>query len=267
MAYSDATVVAATELTERMRRITLGIADPGALAVDPGADSAVGVYLTGAVGRHYSVRHHRPADAEIDIDVVLHVRGPGTAWALEARAGDRVGLDHARSWYRPPPATDWQLLVTDLSGLPATARIIEQLSGGLPVTALVEVAAEEDLAYLPAHPDVTVVPSLGSGNGSAPSRLAHLVREFATPDGSGYCWFGGEAAESRAVRKHFRAAGWTVDQLDVTGYWRLGSEEWDARYALVADEVVAVYTRALAEGKGAKVADAEFDAALERVGL
>ena len=34
------------------------------------------------------------------------------------------------------PTTDWQLPVTDLSGLPATARIIEELPRGVPVTAV-----------------------------------------------------------------------------------------------------------------------------------
>jgi hypothetical protein len=94
-----------------------------------------------------------------------------------------------------------------------------------------------------------------------------MVRTWRCPDGMGYCWFGGEAAESRAVRKHFRERGWSVDQLDVTGYWRSGSEAWDARFARFGDQAVAVYSRALADGKGAKVAAEEFDEALERAGL
>ena len=36
---------------------------------------------------------------------------------------------------------------------------------------------------------------------------------------------------------------------------------------IVEDEVLAVYERALAEGKGDKVASEEFDEALEEVGL
>ena len=69
------------------------------------------------------------------------------------------------------------------------------------------------------------------------------------------------------MRKHFRGQGWTVDQLDITGYWRFDSETWDAQYALIANEVEAVYARALADGKGDKVADEEYDEALERAGL
>lgn len=290
--FSYASVVDTKQLSPRLRRITLRVDDPEALDVQPTGDSAVGVYFpivgpdgeltpplvvtgpdgtryvdteSGGEGRNYSVRRH---DGDrIDLDVILHARGAGTTWASAAAPGDRVGLDHARSWYRPEPTTDWQLLTTDLSGLPATARIIEELPGGVPVTVIVEVAERADLAYLPSRPDVTVVTSIGTGNGHAPSELARLVREFTLPDGRGYCWFAGEAAESRTVRKHFRGLGWTVEQLDITGYWRFDSEKWDAKYALVADEIEAVYVQALVDGKGNKVADEEYDEALERAGL
>ncbi len=272
MSFSGAVVVETAQLSPRMRRITLQVDDPAALAVEPSGDSAVGVYFDAtslADGRNYSVRHHRthPDGDRIDLDVILHVRGPGTTWASTTRPGDRVGLDHARSWYRPESDSDWVLLVADLSGLPATARIIDELPRGRPVTAIVEVADRADLDYLPGHPEVTVVPSIGTGNGHSASQLADLVREAALPQGRGYCWFAGEAAESRTVRKYFRGQGWTVDQLDVTGYWRFDSETWDARYALVSDDVEAVYAQALADGKGGKVADEEFDEALERAGL
>jgi NADPH-dependent ferric siderophore reductase len=292
MSFSYATVIETIQLTPRLRRIGLQVDDPELLGVKPGGDSAVGVYFpivgpdgertapptvtgadggryvdpeSGSEGRNYTVRAH---DGDrIDLDVILHARGPGTAWASSARPGDRVGLDHARSWHRPEPTSDWQLLVTDLSGLPAAARIISELPGGVPVTVVVEVADLEDLEYLPTHPDVTVVSSVGTGNGHAPSQLARLVRELTLPDGRGYCWFAAEAAESRAVRKYFRGNGWTVEQLDVTGYWRFDSETWDAKFALVQDDVVAVWERALADGKGERVADEEFDEALERAGL
>lgn len=94
-----------------------------------------------------------------------------------------------------------------------------------------------------------------------------MVRDLTLPDGRGYCWFAGEAGESRAVRKYLRGLGWTIDQYDITGYWRSDSETWDARFAEFQDDVLAVYTRALADGKGDKAALEEFDEACERIGL
>jgi NADPH-dependent ferric siderophore reductase len=272
MSFSSATVIATTRLSDRFRRVTLLVDDAAALALPRAGDCAVGVYFgfdASGPGRNYSVRNQvaRPEGDLIDLDIVDHGAGPGVQWARTAVPGDRVGLDHARCWYAPASSTDWQILVADLAGLPPLARIIEELPTGVPVTVLVEVLTDTDLDYLPDRTDVRVLSSVGTGNGVAPSRLAEMVRETHQPPGRGYCWFAGEAAQSRAVRKHLRAGGWTLDQFDISGYWRFGSEDWDAKFARVQDELVAVYERALAAGKGDKAASEEFDDALERAGL
>jgi len=267
MGFTSASVIETLALSPRLRRISLRVDDPETLAIPSDSDSAVGVYFDPTApqeGRTYSVRHH---DGDrIDLDIVLHTGGRGSSWAQTVSVGERVGLDHSRAWYRPPPGIAWQLLVTDLAGLPATARIVEEMSPAVATTVIVEAIDHHDLDYLPVRPGVTVVPSLGTGNGLAPSRLADLAREVGLP-ARGYCWFGGEAAASREVRKYLRGQGWTVDRYDITGYWRFDSETWDAKFALVSDEVVRVYQRAIAAGKGDKVASEEFDDALERHGL
>lgn len=278
MAFSSARIVDTTALRPRFRRLQLCVEDPAALGVATAPDSAVGIYFPGpdgsvdtSEGRNYSVR--RQDGAVLTVDVVLHAHGPGTSWATSAQVGDDVGLDHARSWYRPPADTDRQLLIADLSGLPAAARIIEELPPDAAATLIVEVADAGDLDYLPRHPGVAVTALTGSGNGRAPSGLAAAVVESTAAQRAtassehAYCWFAGEAAESRTVRKHLRGLGWTLDRYDVTGYWRQDSEAWDARFAEIGEDVLAVYERALGDGKGDKLAFEEFDDACERIGL
>jgi NADPH-dependent ferric siderophore reductase len=291
MTFARATVTDVSALSARLRRIVLDVPDLARLGLPTVADAAVGIYFPAAdqhsapdmecvdgvwdyhdpesapEGRNYSVRFHDAEAGRLTVDVVLHATGPGTEWARRATPGDVVGLSHARSWYRPEPAAEWQLLVADLAGLPALARIISESSRDTDIVAIVEVRDDADLAYLPAHPNVTLVAAVGSGNGRPGSKLAELVVQQALPPRRGYCWFAGEAAESRTVRKRLRGLGWTTEQFDVVGYWRHDSEAWDRRFAEVADEVVAVYEQALADGKGDKVASEEFDEALERVGL
>ncbi|GAA2774944.1 siderophore-interacting protein [Mycolicibacterium pallens] len=267
MSFSPATVIETIPLSPWLRRVSLRIEDPGALALAPGADAAVGVYFDAQSpdeGRTYSVRRHD--GDEIDLDVALHPGGPGSRWAQTATPGDRVGLNYARAWYRPPPETMWQLLVADLAGLPAAARIMAETPVAVATTVVVEVVDHRDLDYLPVRPGVTLVPTLGTGNGVVPSRLVDLVGQIDLP-AEGYCWFAGEAGASRAVRKYLRGHGWTVDQYDVAGYWRMDSTDWDAKFAAVGDELFGIYQRAIADGKGDRVALEEFEDALEEAGL
>ena len=132
------------------------VADVARLDLPGGADEAIGIYLpgegTGAPERrNYSVRLRGPDPAQVTCDVVLHERGAFSDWARRVKAGDRVALDHARSWYRPEPTTHWQLLVADLSGLPALPRILDELPGTAAAAVIVEGADEADLRYLPGY--------------------------------------------------------------------------------------------------------------------
>lgn len=271
-------VTAVSDIGSRIRRVVFEVADVDALGLPDAGDAALGIYFPEPAqpgppdmegdpeGRNYSVR--RRDDREVTCDFVLHERGLATAWVRHAAPGQRVELDHARSWYRPEPTSAWQLLVADLSGLPALARILEELPPGTEAAAIVEVADRDDLNYLPARPDIPVVVSVGTGNGHAPSALPELVRAHAHPDGRGYCWFAGEAQATRVVRKYLRSEyGWVADQYDIVGYWRFDSETWDRRYEAVSVEVEAIYEQALADGKSEKIAAEEYDLALERAGL
>lgn len=271
-------VTAVSDIGPRIRRVVFDVADVDALALPEAGDAALGIYFPEPAqpgppdmdgdpeGRNYSVR--RRDGREVTCDFVLHERGLATAWVRQASPGQRVQLDHARSWYRPEPDSAWQLLVADLSGLPALARILEELPPGRDAAAIVEVAERSDLSYLPVRPDIPVVVSIGTGNGHAPSQLPALVRAHTHPAGRGYCWFAGEAQATRVVRKYLRGEyGWVADQYDIVGYWRFDSETWDRRYEAVSVEVEAIYEQALADGKSEKIAAEEYDLALERAGL
>lgn len=271
-------VTAVSDIGPRIRQVVFEVADIEALELPEAGDAALGIYFPppghpgppdmqdDPEGRNYSVR--RRAGHHVTCDFILHERGLATAWVRHAAVGQRVELDHARSWYRPEPSSSWQLLIADLSGLPALARILEELPPGTDAAVIVEVADRSDLSYLPVRPDIPVVVSIGSGNGHAPSKLPELVRAHSHTDGRGYCWFAGEAQATRVVRKYLRSEyDWVADQYDIVGYWRFDSETWDRRYEAVSVEVEAIYERALADGKSEKIAAEEYDLALERAGL
>jgi len=290
MTWSYGTVIDIERLSPRMTRIWLHLTDPERITMPDCGDDAVGLYFPadnsevpppmelrdgvwgyhdpGAAppGRNYTVRRYDAENATAVIDFVVHGNGVATTWLRNAVRGNMIAVSHARSWYRPGTAP-WQVLAADLTGLPALARIIEDLPDAVSATAVAEVSGKEDLDYLPVRENVSVVSCIG-GNGEAPSGLADLIAAQPFPQGDGYLWFAGEAAQSRSVRKWLRAEhGWTSQRFDIVGYWRQGSEEWDRRFAEVGPQMLAIYREALAAGKSQKVALEEYDEALERVGL
>jgi NADPH-dependent ferric siderophore reductase len=256
-----ASVVESRYLNRHFVRVTLEVPDIGRLDLPTEPDTAVGIYFgTGdsAPGRTYTVRRDRRQDARLVVDILVHGDGLGTAWARRVAAGDEVALAHANSWYRPPSATAWQLLVADMAGLPALARILEE-PPAIPTTVVVD--ALDDLDYVPHWHDVAVVPARDGA-------VARTAMAHTSAGGGGYCWFAGEASDARAVRKHLRRELlWESDQLDVMGYWRRDSVDWDSRFALVGIDLYSVYTQAINNGKSPKDAMEAFDEALEQAGL
>lgn len=269
-----AQVQAVRTLGPNMVRIILGGGDLARYVPIGVPDEAVALWFPGPdpdgepIGRNYSVRAFDVARAEMTIDFVVHDGGVAARWAVQAAPGDQVDLSRPRSWYRPSPDTRWHLLVADLAGLPALARILEERDPAVPAHVIVEVLDERELAMLPAAPGVTVQACTGTGNGAAPSVLSARVRAHPLPAGPGYAWFAGEAGEARQVRKFLRTDhGWTRDRVDAIGYWRVDSERWTARYERVQEEMIAVYQGALDAGNSEKEASELYDDALEQAGL
>ncbi|MHC3004675.1 siderophore-interacting protein [Gordonia sp. GN26] len=289
MGYSRARVREVDDLTPNLRRLTFDVADLPGLGLPDVSDEAVGIYFPYESqrstpdmgcrdgvwayydidpppdGRNYSIRAADPDAGTVVVDFVIHAAGPATTWAQRTEPGHEVVMTHARSWFAPPAGADRLVLAADLAGLPALARIIEDLPVVDGVTVVVEVPSPTDLAYLPERKVETI--TLIGGNGRTPSRLAETVAALDLTD-AGYCWFAGEASESRAVRKHLRSElRWGRESYDVIGYWRQDSERWTQAYSERSTELFAVYRQALADGKTEKEASEEFDEALERVGL
>lgn len=218
--------------------------------------------------RSYTVREWDGRRHEVTIDFVAHPGGVAGPWAMAAEPGQLVYLTEAVGWYDPPADAEWELLVADMTALPALGRIVAQLPAGRRAFVIVETLEPEDLQPLPSAGLVEVHWLFGSGNGRTLSRLNDAVRSFDAPAGQGYVWFAGEAAESRAVRKHLRRdLGWPSETYEILGYWRVRSEEWLRRYEQVGPQLEHVYTEAVAEGQTSAVALELYDDALEEAGL
>ena len=251
MAHHRVEVTASHRISPQMVRITLGgpsLAD----FVDDGPDQRCKVFLprpgqtvpilpsgsdwyqvwrdqpaaVRAVMRTYTVRRSRPELGEIDIDFVLHDEaGPASAWAAQARVGDRVGLFGPRAEYVAPVGADEQLLIGDATALPAIAAIVEALPMTARARVLIEVDGPAEELTLSGCSEVKV--HWVHLDGAAPGRRPLLLEALrATPFVSSRtsAWIAGEAAMVRSVRRHLVCErGLSASDVQFMGYWRLGS--------------------------------------------
>lgn len=224
--------------------------------------------------RNYTVRDWEAASATVDglprltVDFALHEGGVASDWSQQAAIGDRLYLAAGNSWYRPPADCRWQVLVADMTGLPALTRILEGLPDDVVAHVVVELADAEDTPEVAHRPNVLWEAWYGSGHGVAPSALPDAVRRLRPGGGPGYLWAATEAGTARRLRKHGRDA-WELERgrHHVVGYWRADEADWLARYAAVQDDVLATRSAAIEAGRTADEVDEIFEDALEQVGL
>ena len=268
-----ATVIGRRQLSPHLVTVTLGdlgdfpttgvpdeyvrllIPEAGAELVLPEIDEATWTitYPEGAdelTHRVYTISDHRVVDGEVqvDIDVALHERGIGSDWARDCVVGSRVGVLEPRGLYAAPDDVEWQLLVADITGVPALGRILRGLLPGQRAEAVVVLTDADDEIPLPSAGDVTVQWQVVEHEADINEALTAAVVDRELPTGEGrYVWLAGEARASRAVRRHLRRElGWPQSDFYTCGYWQVNAETWNARYEEVAERVIAEAERAQA---------------------
>ncbi|RZU33363.1 siderophore-interacting protein [Blastococcus saxobsidens] len=238
------TVVAVTDVTPSVRRVTLSGEPTAVAAAGPTVNLLVPrvedpdpewphiqrdgriVWPQGSHGvalRSYTARRQDPAAGEVDIDFVLHGDGPAAAWAAAARPGARLAVAGAASLAERPAR--WMLLAGDETALPAISRLLAAAAPETVGVAFLEVAGPEEEQQL-AAPAGIELHWLHRGP-TAPGHSTLLVDAVAAldrPQGDDlFAWVGAESATVRAIRADLRARwGLGRAQHHAIGYWRLG---------------------------------------------
>lgn len=242
--FREAVVRSAHDITPAMRRVVVACDDPShfetgglhvRLLIPPagrapvwpkvGPDSRV-IWPEGEdelARRVYTIRAIDHARKELTIDVVLHDDSPGSVWARNAKAGDRVGLLGPGGGDVIP--ADWYLLCGDETALPAIARIAAALPATARASVVIEVAdrSEEQEISSDAALEVTWLHRNGQPAGST-ELLPDAVRAIALPEsGEPFVFAGCEQAAARAIRRHLRAERKLPKERHlVAAYWRRG---------------------------------------------
>lgn len=192
--------------------------------------------------RVYTISDHRVVDGQVqlDLDIALHDEGVGSEWARTCRPGDRVGLIEPHGLYAAPADVSWQLLVADITGLPAVARILRGLAPGQLAEVVIVLTDADDEIPLPSAADTAITWQVVERDTDIGDALAAAVTSRELPADDRYVWLAGEARASRAVRRHLRRGlSWPQADFYTCGYWQIEAEKWNARYEEVQAEVEA----------------------------
>ncbi|MNF33451.1 NADPH-dependent ferric-chelate reductase [compost metagenome] len=236
-------VLRVTDLTPRMRRITLGgseLAGFTSLGCDDHikllfarTPEEVAALQNGASGansdgdsakpamRDYTPRRVDLTAGELDIDFVLHGDGPASTWATCAQPGQDLYIAGPRSSMIVPHIFDSYWLIGDETALPAIARRLEELPAGCTVQVVVEVEdlGEHQALHSAAQVQVTWVHR-------HERNVLDVVAQLQCPEGQLYAWIATEAALSRKLRRVLLDThGLLESQVKAAGYWRLDEHD------------------------------------------
>jgi NADPH-dependent ferric siderophore reductase len=174
------------------------------------------------VPRRYTVRRWDTHERRLTIDFVVHGdTGVAGRWAQHARAGDRLQLrGRAAGGYVPGAQAECHLMVGDESALPAIAASLERLPAGARavVVGLVEAPGDELELDTPGELELTWLHRNGAVDDEL---LARTVADLQLPGRGTHAFVHGEAAETRAVRRHLLAdRAISAEALSCSPYWR-----------------------------------------------
>jgi NADPH-dependent ferric siderophore reductase len=168
-------------------------------------------------GAYYTVRHHRPALGEVDLDVFVHAgRDTVSEWAAGTPVGDAVAIWGPREIYRPPADAGCLLLLGDETAVPAVAGILATLPAAFPVRVLLEVEDAGEEQPLPSGADVEL-----TWLHRDETTLARAVEALEQPPPDGYVWGAGRKDEMNRIRRHLlRDRSLAPERVDVVNYWK-----------------------------------------------
>lgn len=245
--FRKMTVVDVLDLTPRMRRIRLAGEDlgrfgkfqgmhirilfPTKTAPDPVWPSlgANGLPVWPSddrrpVARVYTIRALDLDAGYMDVDFLIHEgESVGSAWAVQARAGHKIGIMGPVG--RPVRPAEWYVLGADETGLPAVGRLLETLPSQTRGIAFVEIADKAERQQIN---NVTQIELRWlERDGKAPGtdeRLAEQTLSAAWPkEATAFGWFAAEAEAAKLVRETWRGQmGLGRDQTIAAAYWRRG---------------------------------------------
>lgn len=177
------------------------------------------------VARDYTPRAYDEGGRTLTVDFVVGHGGPATEWAMTAKVGSVLGVGGPRGSFIVPTDFADHVLIGDETALPAIARRLEELPGGVRAYVVVEVADAASTLTFDSAAEVSVTWAVRDGvpRGRAEILLGALDAALAGIDPTdAYVWIAAESAVAKTLRARVLDLGFSAKAMKAAGYWRLG---------------------------------------------
>ncbi len=176
--------------------------------------------------RAFTPRRWDPQTNQLDIDVVIHGEGPGSAWASSVKQGDTAVISGQPGGpYQPLTDVDWYLIGGDEAALPAIGTLLEALPASMSAYVFAETLNEDEELEMTSPAQMQIAWLHRNSTEELPGRrLAVAMRNVDLPQGKGCIWVSCEASIMREIRAHFlHNRGLDRSMLRTQGYWKAGA--------------------------------------------
>ena len=239
-------VLRVTDITPRMRRITLGGPELAGF-ISLGSDDHIKLLFPQNAAEqaalespNFSIKGEGPQPAmrdytprrfdlnigELDIDFVLHGDGPASTWAEQVQVGQHLYIGGPRGSMIVPDMFDSYLLIGDETALPAIGRWVEEAAPGVVVTTAVIVDNPACALHFGSAAQWNPIWVARDGASDDAALLRTALSAHALPSGDGFVWIAAEAQVARNLRRYIlderqHKLQWTK----AAGYWTHGKAD------------------------------------------
>lgn len=175
--------------------------------------------------RTYTNKGVNLKEKELYIDFVNHgENGPASAWALNAKVGDKLGVAMRTQPKQLYPSTaDWFLLVGDATAIPVLGSILDSLPETAKGVCVLLVSSNEDKQQLPTKASIEFIWIIEHDD---QSKLVEVVKNTEIPSVSKFGYVACEFSAVKQIRTYLRKElHWSSDELYAYSYWKKGVAE------------------------------------------
>lgn len=172
---------------------------------------------------------HRGIDLEkneIWIDFVAHgEEGPASAWAINAKEGDVLGVTMKDGKAELYPEAEWYLLVGDATAIPVLSAILEDLPPTAKGTCIIEVNGKEDVQRIQTEAQINFR-WLFNERPQEGSKLFDEIKKVDLAAQNRFAYVAAEFSSVKNIRHYLRKEkNWAIDELYAYSYWKAGEAE------------------------------------------